>query len=243
MKELVRYVVLAMVLGIASIAIKAAEGVPSRPVIESVNLEYTFDYDNVSIYPNGTLTVDFTSYDFWDDICEIVFFYTPGCDFELEGRFRIRLDFEPEGTEDAPFGTFFRLDENRYRFVHEKAEWGQFAWFGLVNSSGSSEFSDTICTTDYIYDPDVLEAIHNWGKGNSVQLVPKDEMLPQISPTTIKFNTPNHLECCRIFDLLGREKSVFVKSNSIDISNLPAGLYILFYSFNGKNHSQKFLKP
>lgn len=67
---------------------------------------------------------------------------------------------------------------------------------------------------------------------------------PNPSKNTIHFNTTQYINNVNVFNISGQLIKTFdnISNNTIDISELTTGLYIIEFELNGKNHNRKILK-
>ncbi|WP_460219800.1 ELWxxDGT repeat protein [Psychroserpens sp. MEBiC05023] len=78
----------------------------------------------------------------------------------------------------------------------------------------------------------------------SIEVTTEVSIFPNPSKNTIHFNTTQSVTNASIFNINGQLINIFdrINNNTIDISKLTAGLYIIEFELNGKSYNSKILK-
>lgn len=138
-----------------------------------------------------------------------------------------------------------QMDFNSHYNVKD-VNWGVWAHLISANKYGSTVSADTICTTDCITDPDILDRIEEWRRQQAgVGFAHADAPLFQMDGTGISVSAPaDMVRRVSIADCHGRMRQAEFSDGRIDISDLAPGFHILFIETkDNKRHTLKFLKP
>jgi len=197
---------------------------PSKPAISVVDFIYTYNFEDDSIWPNGYLILTAQS----DNVEEYCLWASETFLFEPPSMFH--CGFPYDANEEGC--TYFEYD----------ADWGEYIAIEAINKFGTI-YSETICSTDYIKDPEVLKRLEEIKNGLSVEEISTTQSQPysRIKDNTIVFETT--VDNPRIVDISGKLICSVQSGADIDISDFPSGFYILTYSINSKPYQSKFLKP
>lgn len=196
---------------------------PTKPKFTNIRFDYEFDWEDISIWPNGLFSFDVISEGAEEYITLL-----------LSGSYL----FSPE--------YFFRevryfdiISNSSINTLSYDAEWGEYIYLFTHNYFGSTK-SDTICTTDYIYDKAVVERINSLRQEASVSDVCLDENNDfTIKNREISFNFVVNEICLYDINSLLVKKELF--TDILDISDIASGVYILFYITNNIQRVRKVL--
>ncbi len=206
---------------------------PSTPKILDVAFDYEYDWNDDMIFPNGNLYVTVQSqraarYTALNTT-------TPFC-FEfpkMHGFLQIQEIPEISDTGIAVFHSDY-------------ADWGEFYTFKTSNKFGTVWCNDTILTTDYITDPDILARIEEL-RNESGDLC-KTHQDNEIHITTLQnylviVGDRTAIDNVTIFDMTGRTVSTQNNGENLYINNLQKGCYIVTCrTKQNKTYIFKFVK-
>ena len=191
---------------------------PSIPKIIDASFIYTkYDWEYDDFFPNAEFSIYFRS-----ERCDKCLLYT-GDPFDFDfplthSYFRSVRDISPYRSSGI---LIIRTDD---------ADWGQFYEMLPGNKYGWGMSNDTLFSTNYIYDPQILARLDELKKEEaSVSSVPNEYSIQII-------NKNNYIEIegnkslvqdLSIYSPTGKLMKTQRGSENIDISNLPQGLYIV----------------
>lgn len=196
---------------------------PKHPEISNISFTYVYDWDIDAIYPNGTFSfrVDAEgATSFW-------VYLTDWCLFSL-GNNSFSTCIISERCDDA------------MNVVYD-AEWGEYIKVYATNEFGSI-VSDIICTTDYITDSDILNRIEELKRlaGTEDHFVDAQNSL-EILENSIR--AAANISCLAIYNMQGQIILEQSGGDTMDISNLSKGIYIIAYTDKtGHTNSLKYLR-
>lgn len=191
---------------------------PSKPIIDNICFDYTFDWEADVIYPYGLFTADLIS----ERADDYLIRYSHQCLFELP---------DENKRESFPLHKIIVAEENdTTEFVYDWVDWGSYVTFDARNKYGSVS-SDTICSTDYITDPAVLarlEEIRFERSGINDIFIEKQPLSFIIDKNVLSINgnVPSVVSIL-IYDISGRILMTVENTKYVDISQLAKGFYIL----------------
>lgn len=145
---------------------------------------------------------------------------------------------EPRTTEQGMSGII--------KYSNDKMDWGIWIYALAINKYGAVS-SDTICSTDYITDPEILARIEEW----RLQQAGVNEIDSPTNTLTFKLHhdhisidiAPSLIGKAIISDCYGRLTTAIFDNDGIDISQLSPGVYILLIeATDGRNKTFKFIK-
>lgn len=120
-------------------------------------------------------------------------------------------------------------------------DWGECFAIRALNKYGSV-MGDTLNTTDFVNDPNMTDYICNyWNKQSKLNDLKQDN-------SDIIFSN-GIISCPRIYSITiytisGRTINEFKKTETININDLPKGLYLISYTHKDGNYKTiKYLKP
>jgi hypothetical protein len=119
-----------------------------------------------------------------------------------------------------------RYECDTIEFVLNQANWGDFATALVSNKYGCTHSPDTLCSTDYITDPDVLEVINRLKEQAGVGYVPENrDWTLRCDGRTAAFGQEALALIRRVWlcDVYGRIYESDLVDGSVDISMLPKG--------------------
>jgi len=195
---------------------------PSRPVISNVAFTYTYDWKYDMIFPYGNFSFDVYSESakiFHMHVSENSLFEQP--DFFLFGVIYYSSDF--------------------LRINYEDADWGEYIYLSAGNDFGYV-LSDVICTTSYITDEDILNRIDELRENAGVEDVATDVNAPSFrwDNSVLTFNT--QIDQIYAYNLNGILLSSACGCDTLDLSNLPKGIYIIVYQYKSQLFKTKISK-
>ena len=193
---------------------------PARPKMENVSFTYVYDWEWDDIYPNGDFSFTVVSpgaSSFWFSCTDSFQFYPSFFSWgkDYEGHDRVDISYD--------------------------ADWGEFIYITAINEFGSAR-SDTICTTNYITDTDILKRIEFLKQAAHVSTVEDDTAVNVvIKPEYIEFDSL--VKNASIYNIAGQSILDAHDIESIPIYGIPSGLYILVYEDQHMNiYNLKFIK-
>lgn len=205
---------------------------PSTPKILDVAFDYEYDWNDDMIFPNGNLHIKISS----SNVETFTLLSTDDFCFEFPKRgFNHRHLFYPD-TSDTPLST-----------IHcNYADWGEYYSVIASNKYGNSVSNDTILTTDYITDPDILariEELRNESgslckthQDNEIHITTQQNYLVIVGDKTT-------IDYIAIFDMTGRTVSTQNNGQTLSINNLQKGCYIVkCRTKQNKTYIFKFIK-
>lgn len=142
---------------------------------------------------------------------------TFGCLFEFSEKtiFRFKDVFEVEEGDKIAKLSLPYLD------------WGTFCTYIAINKYGWVYSKDTLLTTDYITEPEILSRIFKGHtKISSIQEDKGFDIIIKDNTIQIKANSAS-IKGITIMDISGKVIFYQTQCNDIDTSNLPKGMYIL----------------
>lgn len=195
---------------------------PTPPVINNVKFSYTFNWETNEIWPNGKLSFDVIS--------------------ERAGCFLLGFSYDClfETPDEFPYWHIYEAKGKTTTIVYD-AEWGEYITVKSLNGYGEV-MGDTICTTDYIIDEDILKRIHNLQLGSVEQSELNDngDIITKWDNNTLTFETI--VEEIYVFDIAGRLCLSKKATDKIEMSDLTEGIYIIAYQVKSKQYKFKITK-
>ncbi len=198
--------------------------VPSRPIISNIifianSCDWDWEYD--MIFPYGDFSFDVYS----DNADRFNFNFSEGCLFE-------KPDF---------FGCVRAYDASDNLRIYHDADWGEYFYIVATNYLGYSS-SDVFCTTDYITDEIILRRIEELKNEAGIGDVSIDVAPPtyQWNNSTLTFNT--QIDQIHIYDLSGRLCHKTDNCDTVDLSDLHNGFYIIVYQYKSQIYKTKIFK-
>ena len=132
--------------------------------------------------------------------------------------------------------------EDKTHTIDVDVDWGVLLRCDLRNDYGST-VSDTIFTTDYITDPNVIMSINQLEEElASVNTTITDVPKFYISNSQIKIAYNGEIQDVAIYTPTGECKSIHHGENLIDISKLQHGIYIMKVRTKGNSYTKKFIR-
>ncbi len=209
---------------------------PAKMIIDNVSFEYKYNWENDAIWPNGYIEIGIKTntktsdhYTACYSICEL---------FEPPSWFGNRIPIENLNLNQE--GIFYYSDHD--------VDWGYFLYFEARNKYGITQ-SDTICTTDYITDPDVLarlkELENEYHEKTSLPVNEQECVRITKYGNTIEItNIMEQITTIKIFDIAGHPViSNMESTHTIDVTFLQNGYYILTCKTEtNKIYNLKFIK-
>lgn len=198
--------------------------IPSRPIISNIifianSCDWDWEYD--MIFPYGDFSFDVYS----DNADRFNFNFSEGCLFE-------KPDF---------FGCVIAYDASDNLRINHDADWGEYIFIVATNYLGYSS-SDVLCTTDYITDEIILRRIEELKNEAGIGDVSIDVAPPtyQWNNSTLTFNT--QIDQIHIYDLSGRLCHKTDNCDTVDLSDLHNGFYIIVYQYKSQIYKTKIFK-
>ena len=205
---------------------------PSTPQILDVTFEYEYDWNDDMIFPNGDLYITIQSQR--ADIYTALNTTIPFCfEFPKMQGFLQMQEFPETNNGIAIFHSNY-------------ADWGEFYTFKTSNHFGTIWCNDTILTTDYITDPDILARIEELkNESESIEEVSKDNEIKFINRLDylVVEGDRTTVTCTTIFDMTGRTIITQNNGENLYIKNLQKGCYIVTcQTKQNKSYIFKFVK-
>lgn len=180
---------------------------PCRPSLNNIQFKYQYDWTYDQIYPNGTFS------------------------FEVEANnsktffLHYSKSFLPP-SKNIFFAFTKEFQEENHAVISYDADWGEYVTVSAGNEFGFVN-SDTIYTTDYIQDENVIKRINEiLGSASNIPVI--ENAIPfSWDNEIIRFYTmPRHV--C-VYSIEGRIVHISSGKGEIDLSNMKDGIYILSY--------------
>ncbi len=194
---------------------------PSRPQFKSVIFTYAYDWEWDDIYPNGLFTIQAHS----DDAELFIFNYTESFLFELDKNIFFQFCQKYECKEDVK--------------IEFDADWGEFITVQAQNSFGIVT-SDTLLTTSYITEEDILNRIDELHRRANVDEIASDVDSVSWDGRTLQFIKP--MQNVSICGIAGSLVVHHREASELDLSNLPSGIYVVTYEDRNKHNYKKIFK-
>lgn len=203
---------------------------PSRPKVTGGSLVGTFDYEAWGYYPLAHLTLSFIS-DRMNN-CTLVYF-TVGWDGEKYvpdwAIARVRLEAQ-------------KKNEYNYQLEYDGFDCDNFFSIIAGNKYGSVN-GDTICTNDYITDPEILDFLEKLHHGVGIDDISSDECEIVIHNNLISVEGCNSNDIVtEIYSLDGKLVCKNIAEKKIDINCLPNAAYIVKVNYKNKLLTKKIIK-
>lgn len=194
---------------------------PSKPVITDIDFQYEYDWIN-----------DYMSFD-------SEFLFNVQSD-RVDDYWLYCSDSNNFKDESEPFFRYiWTLEFKEFgKAYYSMANWGENICVLARNKYGSVR-SDTIFTTDYIYDTDVLKRIDELHHKSSLNRV-KENIPDDICYEDDILYCSEEVLLLQIYDLSGRIVFNVSTPRTVDISGLKTGLYIV--SIRSRENKCKSLK-
>lgn len=180
---------------------------PCRPSINNIQFEYMYDWEFDQIYPNGN------------------FYFEVEADNAKSFFLHYSESFIP--PSESVFFTFVKeFQEENCVNISYNADWGEY-----ISVSAGNEFgfvnSDTLYTTDYILDENVINRINQILNLASHSVVLDDVISFSWDNGNLIFNTmPQHLS---VYSIDGRQLNLVCGNEDINLYNMKDGIYIISY--------------
>ena len=135
-------------------------------------------------------------------------------------------------------------ENNIIKFKCEYLDWGTYVRFQAKNKWSGAWCEDTLFTTDYIHDPEMLARFDTWRNSSTVEEVNSANIEIKYNQETIDIvDLQNEITNISLYNSIGQPILSNDNSKSINISNLKSGIYILVYrTKNDKIVSRKIFK-
>jgi len=194
---------------------------PTRPVISNVKFSYTFNWETNEIWPNGKLTFDVTS--------------------ERSERFLLGYSGGRGFNPPEYYNWFVYEAKGATTTIEYDAEWGEYLVIKALNKIGEVMGDTIICTTDYITDEDILKRIHDlqFGSVGHVELNDNENFITKWDNNTLMFKTIVDEVC--VYDIASRLCLSEKATDSIELSDLKKGIYIIAYRVKSKQYKSKII--
>lgn len=194
---------------------------PTRPIISNVDFTYQYNWEHDEIYPNGNFSFDVYS----EYAQEFHMYYSQSFLFEPTELLTVMISYDTDG--------FSRLGYD--------ADWGEYVQVVAVNYFGYVA-GDLICTTSYITDEDILKRIEELREEADVKNISSDATAPsyQLKNSILTFDTM--VENIYVYDLNGRLQYTAKGCNTVNLSTMPKGIYIIAYQYNSQIYRTKISK-
>lgn len=204
---------------------------PEIPQITVLSFTYKYDWNFDDIYPNGNLVIKIQS----KGANRYIFMSTDFFHFEFPQR-GSRFYQEATPADGKCESAEFQTDD---------IDWGTYAAIIAYNQFGSV-CSDTICTTDYITDPAILariEEIRQEMTGTEDIVVESNDVGISVRDNAVIFENGDDITDVQIFDISGKSVAAQTGGDTMDISDLKSGYYIIrVNTHQNKTFTRKFIK-
>lgn len=212
---------------------------PSMPSLSSIN----YSYEDIRIYPTGFPYLD----GIWNvhikcNRCTCLLIdrtNSHGGHYNSNHLFTLR--------EEVISPKDLAVDIDMTYKMLPGINWGVWATVIAYNSYGTAISSDTVCSTDYITDPEILARIEEW----RLQQAGVNEIDSPTNTITFKLHhdhisvgiAPSLIGKAIISDCYGHLTTAIFDNDDIDITQLSPGIYILLIeATDGLNKTFKFIK-
>lgn len=194
---------------------------PTRPIISNVDFTYQYNWVHDEIYPNGNFSFDVYS----EYAQKFHMYYSQSFLFEPTDLLTVMISYDTDG--------FSRLSYD--------ADWGEYVQVVAVNYFGYVA-GDLICTTSYITDEDILKRIEELKENAGLEDISTDVTAPscQWKNSILTFDTM--VENIYVYDLNGRLQYTVREGDTVDLSTIPKGIYIIAYQYNSQIYRTKISK-
>lgn len=135
-------------------------------------------------------------------------------------------------------GVFLNENPEQTIWASNEIGWGEYLTVTARNEFGESICTDTICSTDYITDTLVLERLEQI-RTSAIEDVSSDEITVSYIGSCIRLSEV--VKYLWVYSTTGMLMSEACNTDSLDLSNLPTGCYILKTS-HPKTKTLKLLK-
>lgn len=187
---------------------------PSRPVVENTTMTYEYDWEYDCFNDNSKIQFDIIACDFEELLVHVSGSYYFAVEPDAFVIYASSI-YPNEGT-----GSIYSYAEN--------TDWGTIYRFSARNEFAYSYSTDTIFTTDYITDLQVLARLEELKKESGVsETEMQEEHVRMLGGNHIYVPEQFTLEC--IADVAGRRYRLQPSGNILDISRLQQGFYIIVY--------------
>lgn len=202
---------------------------PSRPIVKDAHINGTFDYKLQGYEPLATFTLQFTA-DRMERCSWVKVVADSVNTFVFPERYSCIFDRVPIRNTD------YHLYEMKYQY----ADWGEFYFIMSENRYGAVLGRDTIYTTNYIDDTDILDFLDHLYMTADVM---------NISTSAPKITISNNI--VYIADYTGTDIKTDVylpngqlvyknhSDNKVHLSILPKGVYIIKIKLRDKTYTKK----
>lgn len=190
---------------------------PTRPIVSVLEFTYVYDWEWDDIWPNG-------------NFC-----------FKVEYNDAERVEYNV--TQSFQFGSpsFFNycyvIDSPSPAIINYDADWGEFIQISTWNKYGWAN-SDIICTTDYITDPDILNRINEIASVTDLEEDAEDPLISKENDT-LAFKEPVDVN---VYDIAGKQALSLMNVDSVSLSFLNPGIYVINYRLSNKSFTLKYYK-
>ena len=191
--------------------------VPTRPVISDVTFTYVYDWDWDDIWPNGNF------------IFKVEYQDAERVEYNVTRSFQFGPPFF--------FSSCYPIESPSPAIIDYDADWGEFIQVSAGNKYGWAH-SDIICTTDYITDQDILNRIQEIAGVRSVDGEANDPLI-STDNSILSFTEPVDVS---IYDLSGKTILSVTQEETVSLSTLPSGIYMISYRNPHKSFNIKFHK-
>ena len=178
---------------------------PSKPVLSDFDFNYQYDWADDMIYPNGYFSFAVESKDsdiYWLNLTDCFLFDNPG------------------------YFTFsYTFDSTSHDRIGYEAEWGEFLDVAAQNKFGFVH-SDTICTTDFITDKDILQRIQSIRDGNSVCTITDNSKFVWDNGKLLFSNRMD----VNIYNVAGNQIRTEKNTDNIVMTDIQPGIYLVIFS-------------
>lgn len=206
---------------------------PSRPRVKNVCISGTFDYQYYGYVPLADLSIEFTSNN-------------------MERCFLARLASDSMNVFEFPKFSVLIYEEVPYQdingYIHKiewpHADWGEYYTIMSCNEYGSA-LGDTICTTDFIDDENVLACLE-W-----LRLHMSTDIANNYADNALRVSLNNGWLYINgyadtdiatyVYQLNGQLVHKSASDSKIDLNHLPKGVYIIELRIHNTIHRKTII--
>ena len=203
---------------------------PSRPKVTAGALVGTFDYELVGYNPLAHLSLSFKS----DRTGHCTLYF-----------FTVIWDGEKYVPDWASYGVYMdnlKKNNDTFQIEYDYLDCDEFFTICAGNKYGSVN-GDTICTNDYITDPEILDFLEKLHHGVGIDDISSDECEIVIHHNLISVEGCNSNDIVMEIDSSdGKLVCKNIAEKKIDINCLPNAAYIVKVNYKNKLLTKKIIK-
>lgn len=190
---------------------------PTIPLIRDVNFVYDYDFE-------------------LDEICLDTSLFSFHVDCDDDDSLYMGVSYANLFEEPHFISWIVKANEEHPHYFEYDADWGEYVVV-IANNEFGSVYSQKICTTDYIYDKEVLDRLSYLKELADINVLEDD--LTSFENNVLSFSCP--AELVQVIDTYGHVMMICKNQHEVDLSGLNQGVYIVTIS-NNSNIKQLKLK-